>query len=163
MYISRSELNQLLKKPYFQTFFNKSIAKFALYRGHFNAHVLTLRYSVLSPEYNENFMITNVIQEVLNHFPPTQKSVRGLIEYDIILRAKPMEDEEQESFYFWRANSNRSNVPNNETVLTLDHDSLFLFIRNAARINPAELDVYFANSNVAVFQIVSIIFTFITV
>lgn len=163
MYLSRLELDQLLKNPYFQNVKNRSVSKFTLYRGHFNASVLTLRYSIISPQFNEQQMITNCIQEVMDEFSPKHKSVRGLIEYDLILKANPVDEINEDSYYFWRANSNRSAVANSETTLSLNHDSIFLFIHQAAHINPSELNIYYVNSNVTVDRITSIIFTFISV
>lgn len=161
MYLNQLELNALLRKPYFNTFLSKSVHHYALYRGFYNANVLTLRYSVLVNEFNENRMITSVINEVMEHFPPSVKNVRALIEYDVVLRSNPL-DLVNASYYFWRANSNVNQVPNQETVLSLNHDSLFLFIRPAARILPTDLDLFFANSNVSVDKIISIIFSFIS-
>jgi hypothetical protein len=162
MYLTFLELNTLLKKPYFNTFLSKNISQYALYRGRFNAQVLTLRYSILVSEFTEQRMITSVINEVMSHFPPAIKNVRGLIEYDVILHANPL-DQVNGSFYFWRANSNRNQVPNQETIVSLNHDNLFSFVRQAAQILPTDLDIYFVNSNVSVYKITSIIFSFISV
>ena len=161
MYMSRNELNTLLKTTYFKKFVQSNVSQFALYRGHYNANVLTLKYSLLVPEFSEQAMISSIIKEVKNFFPPTQKDVRALIEYDVILW-NPLEHTEP-SFYFWKANSNRNPVPNSESIVKLTYDSIFMFIRNAARINPADLDIYFLNSNVSVDRITSILFTFISV
>jgi hypothetical protein len=162
MYLTRSELVDLLKLPYFNTFFTKNVHNYALYRGHFNATVLTLKYSVLVPEFNETSMINSIIKEVLDFFPPNIKSVRALIDYDVVLKSNPM-DQVNESFYLWKANSNRNQVPNQETIVSLDENSIFLFVRHAARVNPSELDIYYINSNVSVDRIVSILFTFISI
>lgn len=162
MYLSRSELNALLKKSYFSTLLSKSVHQYALYRGHFNARVLTLRYSTLAPEFNETRMINSVLSEVLAFFPPSVKTVRGLIEYDVILQAQPL-DPVNPSYYFYRANSNVNPGPNPETLVALNHDALFLFIHQAAQILPTDLDLYFSNSNVSVERITSIVFSFISV
>lgn len=161
MYLDALEVGTLLKKPYFSTFLHKSLYQYALYRGHFNAQVLTLRYSVLAPTFTKDRMITSVINEVLGHFPSSIKAVRSLIEYDVLLRNAL--DQMHGSYYFWRANSNINQVPNQETMVSLDHDSIFLFIRSAADVLPTDLDIFFANSNVVVHQITSIIFSFISV
>jgi hypothetical protein len=160
--MNKSELSHLLKKEYFQRFLHKNVSQFALYRGHFNATVLTLKYSILVPEFTENNMIDSILKEVFNFFPPQQKSVRALIEYDVVLKAFPL-DQIEDSYYFWKANSNRNSVPNSETMLQLTHDAIFMYIRNAAQINPTDLDLYYVNSNVSVDRITSIIFTFISV
>jgi hypothetical protein len=160
MYLSRSELTVILRQQ--KKFLTKNVHNFALYRGHFNAQVLTLKYCILSTEFTESLMITSVIKEVMDHFPPRQKSIRGLIEYDVVLQSNPME-QVHESFYLWKANSNRNSVPNNETTIPFTHDSIFLFVRNAANINPSELDVFYTNSNVSVQCITNIVFTFIAV
>ncbi len=157
MYLSKSELDSLLKKDYFTTFLHTNVTKYALYRGHYNANVLTLRYSVLSPSFTENDMIQSCITETMKFFSPKQKSVRGLIEYDFVLKA------DQQSYYFWRANSNRTPLPNSETILSLTYDDIFLFIQNVAYPNPSDFDIFFANSNVSVDMITSVIFTFISV
>jgi hypothetical protein len=162
MYISRAELAALLKKPYFNSFLSRDVSNFALYRGHFNAKVLTLKYSVLAPDYTENAMITSVITEVMNYFPPRQKTIRGLIEYDVVLKANPTE-EINESYYFWKANSNTHQGLQSETTLNFTYDSIFHFIRNAAKVNPNDLDLFFVNSNVSVDRITTIVFTFISV
>lgn len=160
-YLTYAELVTLLRKPYFQTFPSINVSQYALYRGHFNVEVLTMRFSLLKSVFDEKRMINSVINEVLAHFPPTVKSVRGLIQYDVILESKPM-DQVDKSFYFWRANSNRHHDVNEETIVPLDQDNLFLFIRQAAHISPTDLDLFFVNSNVSVYQITSIIFTFIS-
>lgn len=149
MYLTRYELQSLLKKPYFNTFLSKNVSQYSLYRGKYNASVLTLRYSVLVPEFTENDMVNSVINEVMEHFPPSIKAVKGLIEYDVILVANPM-DQVNPSYYFWRANSNTSENSNQETTISLNHDSIFLFIHQAARILPSDLDLFFVNSNVSV-------------
>ena len=141
---------------------SKNVTQYALYRSHFNVSVLTLRYGVLIEEFTENRMINSVINEVMAHFPPSVKNVRALIQYDVILRANPV-DQVNDSFYFWRANSNSSQTPHQETILTLNHDSIFLFIRSAAHVLISDLDLFFVNSNVSIEKITSIIFTFISV
>ena len=157
MYLTLLELNALLRKPYFTEFSHKSSSQYALYRGHFNATVLTLRYSVLSPAYDFENMLTHTIRETIKFFSPHHKSVRGLIEYDLILKAN-----EEESYYFWRANSNRAPaVPNSEATLAMTHNDIFLFIRHVNRLNPDDLNIFYTNSNVVVDRVVSVIFTFI--
>ena len=87
MYLSKNELDSLLKQKYFSTFLHTNVTKYALYRGHYNANVLTLRYSVLSPSFTENDMIQSCINEAMKFFPAKQKLIRGLIEYDFVLKA----------------------------------------------------------------------------
>lgn len=159
MYLDRQELNNLLTKNYFKNFLSKNVSHYALYRKHFNVSVLTLRYSLLAPEFTENKMHNSIINEVFSFFPPSTKTVRGLIEYDVILKSNIL-DQENPSYYFWRANSNVNPVPNRETLINFTHDAIFLFIQSAAHIMPTDLDIFYANSNVSVETITSIIFTF---
>ena len=102
-------------------------------------------------------MIESVIQTTMNHFS-SQQTVLGLIEYDLLLMQP-----NPESFYIWRANSNISrNIPNDEQTLLLNHENLFLFIREAARVIPTDLEVHFRTSNVVINRVIAIVFTFIS-
>jgi hypothetical protein len=88
----------------------------------------------------------------------SQRTVLGLIEYDLLLK-----DQNSDSFYIWRANSNISrNIPNSEQTIQLNYDELYMFIQHAARVNPSDLDIFFNSSNVVVDRVLAVVFTFIS-
>jgi len=155
-YLSRTELEQLLRNDWFTNPMSMHVHNYTSYRGRTNANVLTLRFN-MNLNFNEDNMIESVIQTTMNHFS-SQQTVLGLIEYDLLLMQP-----NPESFYIWRANSNISrNIPNDEQTLLLNHENLFLFIREAARVIPTDLEVHFRTSNVVINRVIAIVFTFIS-
>jgi len=156
-YLTRLELIQLLKNRWFTETMSSHVHQYACYRGRINATVLTLRYNIHLPNFDEDSMIESVIRETMNQFS-SQRQILGLIEYDLLLM-----NPEPESYYIWKANSNVArNLPNSEETIALNYDDLFLFIRNESRINPSDLDVYFSSSNVVINKIIAVVFTFIS-
>ncbi len=155
-YLSRTELESLLRNEWFTNPMSVHVHHYSNYRGRTNANVLTIRFN-MNINFNETNMIESVIQTTMNHFSSRQ-TVLGLIEYDLLLMQP-----NPESFYIWRANSNISrNIPNAEQTLPLTYDNLFLFIRKAARVLPTDLEVHFRTSNVVINRIIAIVFTFIS-
>jgi hypothetical protein len=155
-YLSRPELEQLLRNDWFTNPMSMHVHNYHNYRGRTNANVLTLRFN-MNVNFNEDNMIESVIQTTINHFS-SQQTVLGLIEYDLLLMQP-----DPESFYIWRANSNISrNIPNAEQTLRLNYDNLFLFARNAARVIPTDLEAHFRTSNVIINRVIAIVFTFIS-
>lgn len=156
-YLNREELHQLLQNPWFTQFYSVHINTYAYYRGKTNATVLTLRYNVNSRQFSQEAMIESVIRTTLQTFSSGQRVI-GLIEYDLVLMQP-----DQSSFYLWRANSNVSrNLPNAEQNITLTYDNIYLFIQNAANVNPSDLNTFFISSNIIIRDIVAVIITFIS-
>ena len=154
-YLGRQELNQLLQNEWFTQFESFHVHNYALYRGRVNATVLTLRYNIESPQFDQETMIENVIRRTMQQFSNEPRIV-GLIEYDLLLRQPDME-----SFYIWRANSNVArHLPNAEQTIVVGFDELYLYIRNALQMNPVDLNVYFRSSNVTIEKIIAVVFTF---
>ena len=155
-YLSALQINQLLRNDWFTIPMSSHVHNYAMYRGRVHATVLTLRFNI-TRNFNEEFMIESVIQTTINQFS-SQRTVLGLIEYDLLLK-----DRNSDSFYIWRANSNVArNIPNSEQSIQLNYDELYIFIRNAARVNPSDLNIYFNSSNVVVDRVLAIVFTFIS-
>ena len=159
VYYSESEIIALLKLPFFSNPITENIISYELYRNHNNVTVYTIRYNMLSTFSEEN-MIQDVIQKVLKQFS-TKKQIVGMTDYDLLLVA---DNSDPKSLYVWRANSNqRQNLNTNETVLELTYDSLFLYVRNAAKIHVPSLNVNYVTSKVTVDRILAIVFTFVNV
>ncbi len=158
VYLTQEALLSLLQNQWFTQFYSKHINFYKYYRGRHHAKVLTLRYNINSSQFSEEAMIESVIRITMDQFP-NERQIIGLIEYDLVLMQP-----NNNSFYIWRANSNvHRNVSNNETVIALTYDDLYLFIRNANNVSPADISVHFRTSNVIVQNIISIIYTFICI
>jgi hypothetical protein len=52
-YLSRTELEQILKNDYFSTFLTVSEDTYAFYRGRLNAYALTIRFNTNSENFSE--------------------------------------------------------------------------------------------------------------
>ncbi len=154
-YLSALQVNQLLRNGWFTIPMSRHVHNYAMYRGRVHATVLTLRFNI-TRNFDEEFMIESVIQTTMDQFS-TRRTVLGLIEYDLLLK-----EQNTDSFYIWRANSNISrNIPNSEQTIQLNYDELYMFIQHAARVNPSDLDIHFNSSNVVVDRVLAIVFTFI--
>ena len=159
MYLTRVELNTILKKPYYSNPVTDSLVKYAVYRGRVNADVYTLRCNITS-DFNEDHMINLVITHVMSRFPIGQRLL-GSISYDLLLvdpKSNP------KSYYIWKANSNQTMLnTNGEILISLSHDNVFRFIQNSFRVDIPSLSINFRNSNVVVERLLTVVFSFATV
>jgi hypothetical protein len=159
MYLTISQVNQLLATPRYTVPFTESVLSYALYRGRYNAEVYTVRFNNI-PSLDEDFIFTHLYTELQNCFP-TKSHFQASIKYDLLLK-NPRHD--PITYYIWRANSNHYNFnENDEILLPHSQESLFQFVNNCTTIDIDRLDIEFQNSNVVVEKILSLVFSFVTV
>jgi hypothetical protein len=102
-------------------------------------------------------MIDDMMSKVMKAFP-NSKAVFGNVQYDLLLM-NPKEDDDP-SYYVWRANSNQRMGLSEETFLKKEYHQLFIFGQKATEANISELNVQFESSAVVIVDILSIVFTF---
>jgi hypothetical protein len=70
-------------------------------------------------------------------------------------------DQNNPSYYLWRANSNHRSASNTEeTVLTMEQHQLYLFGRKTAEIDVETLNVDFQLSSMVIANILTLVFPF---
>jgi|694.fasta_scaffold89958_3 hypothetical protein len=159
MYLTLDQVNHVLGSPHYSVPFTESLINYALYRGHLNSKVYTVRFNIIETV-NEDFIFNHLYTQLLSRFP-LESRFRASIRYDILLC-----DPKQvpPSYYIWRANSNHPNYnENNEIVLELSPDHLFQFTENCLNIPIPDLEIDFRNSNVIVAKVLAIVFSFATI
>jgi len=103
-------------------------------------------------------MLDTLIRKVMDHFP-NARTVVGSISYDMLL--VDAKDQNNPSYYLWRANSNQRSASNTEeTVLTMEQHQLYLFGRKAANVDVETLNVDFQSSSMVIADILTLVFTF---
>jgi hypothetical protein len=155
MYYTKEQLNTLLKTPYFSDPSTVSTINYFMYRGLYNITVTTIRF-------NNTFDVLSIVQQVmttlLTKFLINTKLL-GAVGYDLVLS-----DSTNSSMYLWRSNSNyRAFDSFNENVLFLNYNSLYRFIQEGVNVDMHSLNTNFHNSNVTVYKIVAIVFSFIKI
>jgi hypothetical protein len=158
MWISADQVDSVLKHHWYTTPMTESTKRYVLYRNHFNVDVYTLRFNINSPNFSKETMLDTLIRKVMNHFPKA-RTVVGSISYDMLL--VDAKDQNNPSYYLWRANSNQRSASNTEeTVLTMEQHQLYLFGRKAANVDVETLNVDFQSSSMVVADILTLVFTF---
>jgi len=94
----------------------ESTKRYVLYRNHFNVDVYTLRFNINSPNFSMETMLDTLIRKVMNRFPKA-RTVVGSISYDMLL--VDAKDQNNPSYYLWRANSNQRSASNTEETVLL--------------------------------------------
>lgn len=157
MYLTEAQLSLLLNDAYFTLPATDSAVTYAVYRGHVNATVHTIRFNITTT-FSEEFMIEHTISYLMSQIPFNTK-VLGAINYDLLLKDP---NSTLPSYYIWRANSNaRSFDAQNELLFTLTYDNIYRFIFNAHQIHIPDLNINFRSSNVVVNKPLAIVFSFV--
>jgi hypothetical protein len=157
MYVTETQLQQILQNPYFSNRATQSVVNYVLYRGHLNATVHTLRFNNTHQLNN-----TNLLQQIATYlFSQFDMNTYLLcsISYDLLLV-----DQQTNSYYIWRANSNARSVSVTQDVyFILTYANLNRIINNAMHVYIPDLDIHFQSSNVVVNRIISFVFSFVKV
>jgi hypothetical protein len=164
MYLSEHELNAILQTPYYSQPFNTSFVNYTFYRGRYNANVLTVRFNVQNDMFNETFIQGILLTQTEDHYG-LDTNLRVSVFYDLVLENNPVNENEERSFYIWRANSNRRafNDESDEIFMSLNVPNLTQWVRQAVQVHLPDLNVHFANSNVFINRLLAIVFTFVKV
>ena len=158
MWISADQVDSVLKHHWYTAPMTESTNRYVLYKKHFNVDVYTLRFNINSPNFDKETMLDTLIRKVMNHFPKA-RTVVGSISYDMLL--VDAKDQNNPSYYLWRANSNQRSASNTEeTVLTMEQHQLYLFGRKAANVDVETLNVDFQSSSMVIADILTLVFTF---
>jgi hypothetical protein len=158
MFLTETELNQILQQPTFSLPVRESKVDYTFYHGKSKTQLHTVHFNITS-QFNASFMVA-YIQDTLTSSPyQLQSTILASVQYDLILsnvKANP------KTFYIWRSNSNRTtlNVDQQEN-LTINYANINRFCENATHVNLADLNANFINSDVIVDRVLSIVFTFI--
>jgi hypothetical protein len=159
MYLTLNQVNYVLSSSHYSVPFTESVINYALYRGHFNTQVYTVRFNKIE-SLNEDFIFNHLYTQLLIRFPNIPR-FKASIRYDLLL-SDPKQDEP--SFYVWRANSNHRNYDeNNEIVLEHSPDDLFQFVNNCLNVHIPDLEIDFHNSSVIIVKVLAIVFSFVPI
>ncbi len=143
VYMSLSELNAVLRDPFFSDPITVSRVPYFFYRGRKKCTVLTVRFNLV-PQFNRQSMERELLALLDNHistFP--NRPVLASVRYDLVLRSSGTDP--AASFYIWRANTNQADFDDNdELVFVPNYANLFQFCNNAVNIN-----IPFRNSRTA--------------
>jgi hypothetical protein len=164
MYLSEHELNAILQTPYYSQPYSTSFVNYTFYRGRYNANVLTVRFNVQNDMFNETFIQGILLTQTEDHYG-LDTNLRVSVFYDLVLENNPVNENEERSFYIWRANSNRRafNDESDEIFMSLNVPNLTQWVRQAVQVHLPDLNVHFANSNVFINRLLAIVFTFVKV
>jgi hypothetical protein len=156
MYLTITQVQNILNTPHYALPITESMFNYALYRGKLNCKVYTVRFNNNQP-LNSDFIFNHLYMELQNRFP-TEKNFRASIKYDLLLSNK-----KDDTYYIWRANSNEHNFDeNDEILLTHSADHIFQFCRNCTKIHIPSLNINFESSGVVVVKVLAIVFSFAT-
>ena len=160
-YLSRTELEHILKNDYFSTFLTVSEDTYAFYRGRLNAFALTIRFNIHSENFSEQSMINALFNLAGRKFKPN-KTISAVIAYDIVLVNN--ENPAAPSYYIWRANSNqRVTIGQDEIQFNMSNDNLLFLARKALQFNVNDLEINFTSSKCQIYSVHSIVFTLVNV
>ena len=158
MFLTKAQVESILRKPYYSTRVTEDMTKYDLYRKKFDCSVYTVRFNV-NRDFDEEYMNTYLLQNVMSKFPGGSR-VLAAINYDVLL-VNPRND--PPSYYVWRANTNQSVFDNNnEQLVKLTYNNLYTFIQDAAYVDLPSLSLYFAESSVQIDRLCAIVFSFAT-
>lgn len=156
MYLTEPQVNDILNSPFFREPSTETIVRYGLYRGHLNVIVYTYRFNLVNETFNANAIRTHLTQSLMSQFTAGTRLLTS-IDYDFLLT-----NEETNSFYIWRSNSNAVHFDsNNETTILLTHDNIYRLVENATRINLALLNLNFESSAVKISKVLALVFSFI--
>lgn len=157
MYLTETQLQQILTNSYYTDFVTQSVVDYAMYRGHLSATVHTLRFNVG----HANHTLDNVMQHIVTHLMTSydlNTQLLGSVSFDLLLTHQP-----DKTFYIWRANSNSSSRFQNETFMPLTYNNVYRFVTNALNVHIPDLNIFFRNSTVTVERVLAIVFSFVTI
>jgi len=156
MYLNFNQLQSILTNNYFTQPVTTSQTSYVYYRRRMNVIVHTMRFN-LTPTFTENFMIQTVIGYLMHHFT-LNTSILASIQYDLLLSHQNNED----SYYIWRANSNSSRINTSEdTMFSLTYNNVFRFVQSAHQVDIPTLNIHFETSNVVIDRALAIVFSFV--
>jgi len=139
VYMSLSELNAVLRDPFFSDPITVSRVPYFFYRGRKKCTVLTVRFNLV-PQFNRQFLAS--------------------VRYDLVLRSSGTDP--AASFYIWRANTNQADFDDNdEQIFVPNYANLFQFCNNAVNINIPELNIHFVQSSVVIDKCIAIVISFV--
>jgi hypothetical protein len=165
MYMNISEVNTLLQNPLFTAPVTESIQDYEFYRGRRKVTIFTVRFNVV-PTFNLLFMRADLDDKLSSHYP-RGVTLSVAVTYDLLLRSNPRDDDDDispPSYYIWRANTNQRSLDREDndfdkTMYFTDHN-VFTLCKNAARIDANELNIEFADSDVSIDRVLTIVLTF---
>ena len=160
VYMSLSELNAVLRDPFFSDPITVSRVPYFFYRGRKKCTVLTVRFNLV-PQFNRQSMECELLALLDNHistFP--NRPVLASVRYDLVLRSSGTDP--AASFYIWRANTNQADFDDNdEQIFVPNYANLFQFCNNAVNINIPELNIHFVQSSVVIDKCIAIVISFV--
>jgi hypothetical protein len=164
MYLSEHELNAILQTPYYSQPYSTSFVNYTFYRGRYNANVLTVRFNVQNDMFNETFIQGILLTQTEDHYG-LDTNLRVSVFYDLVLENNPVNENEERSFYIWRANSNRRafNDESDEIFMSFNVPNLIQWVRQALQVHLPDLNVNFEHSNVTINRLLAVVFTFVNV
>jgi hypothetical protein len=68
MYLTLDQVNHVLGSPHYSVPFTESLINYALYRGHLNSKVYTVRFNIIETV-NEDFIFNHLYTQLLSRFP----------------------------------------------------------------------------------------------
>jgi hypothetical protein len=158
MYLTISQVNQILNTPHYTLPFTESLFQYALYRGRYNARVFTVRFNTI-PSLSEDFIFSHLYRELQSRFPE-EPHLRASLKYDLLMKNTT---QTPATYYIWRANSNHYNFNNaDEVLMSNTYESLFQFVNNCTTIDIDNLDIFFQNSSVTIDRVLALVFSFVT-
>ena len=158
MYLTISQVNQILNTPRYTLPFTESLFQYALYRGRYNAKVYTVRFNII-PSLTEDFIFNHLYRGLQSGFP-AEPHFRASLKYDLLMKNN---SQIPATYYIWRANSNHYNFNNADEVLVSNTpESLLQFVNNCTTIDVDNLDIFFQNSSVSIDRVLALVFSFVT-
>jgi hypothetical protein len=161
MFLTKDEVTFILQKPFFSAPVTESDKEYMFYRHRTNIHLYTVRFN-LTPTFSVNRMLATLQISLFQRFP-VESLLHVSIMHDLLLCSDPRA--EPESFYIWRANTNRhviddNNEDHHEFEMNLSQYNVIKLCHSVLQMNPDDFNPYFVNSSVTVDRVLSLVLTF---
>lgn len=159
--LNRQQMNHLLNSPHYSLPWTESYVLYRLYRGKKQTGVMTLR--VKWDQHPSFIKMLNLLEERLLNIFPKHAQLVASIDYDLLLRDS---NRSPESFYIWRANSNRRQFDyhhHEEIVFNLNFHHLREFVQTMLNIDMNQLNINFINSSVVVDRVLFVVCSFMQI
>ena len=161
LFLTTNEVDYILKRPFFSDPVTERDRVYVYYHYRENVRLYTVRFNLI-PSFSVGFMIATLQSSLFQRFAPSTL-LHVTLMHDLLLCGDPQSDPPN-SFYIWRANTNRRVIDPSEDHhdfdMTLTQLNVINLCQLCADMNPSDFDINFVNSSVIVHRVLSLVLTF---
>ena len=157
MFLTEIDIQYILQKSFFSNPMTESDLTYQFYRNRKNIELYTARFNII-PSFSIDTMIASLQHSLFERYS-LNTPLHVNIMHDLLLcdyNATP------NSFYIWRANSNRTvfDMDNTDIKMDLTQDNIIKCCNSAVNYSLNDFDVFFHDSKVTVVRVLSIVLAF---